>query len=258
VQRKLATKRGHPRTHLWIGDSHAMPGVPNDRYVLLGKMAARLQPEVIWDAGDWWDMNSLAMYDVGKKGWEARRYWLDIEAGVTAMELFENELEKGNFKTKKFRTLGNHEHRQTRMFALEPRYADFVSSADFKSKEYGWSEVPFGTPIQVDGVEFCHRFDRPGGAKPHAGVNWCRNVLLDRKQSCAWGDSHRFGYAEEMVGGSRRILAANVGCYFEHHPNWAGQDVNRWRRGVVVAHNVCDGIFDLDWWSFDRMRKSFG
>ena len=44
------------RTHLVIGDSHAKPGINNDRYTWAGRLAVDLKPDVIIDIGDWADM----------------------------------------------------------------------------------------------------------------------------------------------------------------------------------------------------------
>ena len=65
--------------HVVIGDAHAKPDVPNDRFTWLGKYLLDLRlsyPEAdikAIDLGDWEDMPSLSSYDIGKMSYEGRR-----------------------------------------------------------------------------------------------------------------------------------------------------------------------------------------
>ena len=62
------------REHLIIPDSHAKPGVDNDRFSWLGEFALEHKPDVIVDIGDSADMASLCKYDTGSVVAEGRRY----------------------------------------------------------------------------------------------------------------------------------------------------------------------------------------
>ena len=79
-------------THLVIPDTHCLPHISNKRFIWLGKLVADLQPDVIFDIGDWCDMESLCFYDKGKIQFEGRRYQKDVECALDAKEKFEMKL----------------------------------------------------------------------------------------------------------------------------------------------------------------------
>lgn len=256
LERRLAEHDG-PRTHLVIGDSHAHPDVSREHYRWLGKMVADLRPDVVIDIGDWFDMDSLNPYDKGKKSFEGRAYWRDIEAGVEAQALF-NEGRDGYEPQVMGRVLGNHENRGEKVLQYEPALSALVSKADFKSAEYGWHEVPFLEPLSIDGVGYVHYREATASSKPVAGVMPARAVLLKTHVSTVFGHSHRLGYFEDADGNGNRICVLNTGCYFPQHAHYAGKDNALWRRGIAVLRNVQAGSFALQWTDFEDIRKRYG
>lgn len=256
LERSLADHDG-PRTHLVIGDSHAHPDVSREHYRWLGKMVADVKPDVVIDIGDWFDMESLCEYDKGKKCFEGRRYWRDIEAGVEAQALF-NEGRDGFEPQVMARTLGNHENRGAKVLQYEAALAALVSTQDFKSAEYGWSEVPFLEPLSIDGVTYVHYWEQTGSQRAISGVVPARAVLLKKHVSTVFGHSHRLGYFEESDGHGSRICVLNCGAYFPQAAQYAGKDNELWRRGIAVLHDVQAGSFSLRWHDFDAIRKRYG
>jgi hypothetical protein len=255
LERRLASHDG-PRAHLVIGDSHANPEVGRDHYRWLGQMVADLQPEVVVDIGDWFDMDSLNPYDKGKKAFEGRRYWRDIEAGVEAQELFREGL--GGYAPELIRTLGNHENRINKVMQYEPAFGELIGMRDLKSEEYGWHEVPFLEPLVVDGVAYVHYFENVGSSRAISGVVPARAVLVKKHVSTVFGHSHRLGYFEESDGHGNRICVLNCGAYFPQHAAYAGKDNDLWRRGIAVLRDVQAGCFSLEWWDYDRIQRRYG
>jgi putative YjhG/YagF family dehydratase len=75
-------------------------------------------------------MPSLSAYDKGKRSFEGRRYWKDVEAAKGAREIFANELAKcRGYKPELISTEGNHENRIDRATddqpALDGQYTVF-------------------------------------------------------------------------------------------------------------------------------------
>ena len=107
--------------HLYLPDSQCTQHSPVSHLKAAGNFIVEHQPEVIICAGDFWDMPSLSSYDKGKKGFEARRYKHDIEAGLEGMNCLLGPMKKYNskrrknnkkqYKPKMIFTLGNHEER---------------------------------------------------------------------------------------------------------------------------------------------------
>jgi hypothetical protein len=254
LERRLASHDG-PRAHLVIGDSHANPEVGRDHYRWLGQMVADLQPEVVVDIGDWFDMDSLNPYDKGKKAFEGRRYWRDIEAGVEAQELFREGL--GGYAPELIRTLGNHENRINKVREYEPQFGDLIGIGDLKSEEYGWNVVPFLMPVCVAGTYFCHYLEKRGSNRAISGVVPSRNILQAAHRSIVVGHSHVRSYYEETAIDGTRILSLNAACYFPQHMAYAGRDNALFGRGLHVLRNMEGGVFETEWRDLDTIRRRY-
>lgn len=241
------------RVHLVIGDSHTTPEASNQRFELLGQFATKLQPDVIVDIGDWWDMGSLCHYDRGKKCFEGRRYWKDIEAGIDAQQRFQAHYEG---EAKLVRCLGNHENRITRCIEEEPRLEGVIGLEDLASKQYGWTEVPFLEPTTLDGITYAHYYSlggRPPGAKRLAA--W---MVMNFHKSVIAGHSHKLDYCEEIQADGKRVQAMVVGCYFTHHADWATPSQNQsWRRGLTVLRHIKGASFDPEFTSWEAIVNEF-
>lgn len=248
-----------PLTALVIGDSHARYDIPNDRYTLLGRFAAKLRPDVIVDIGDWFDMPSLGAYDVGKACFEGRRYWRDVAAGIDAQERFQAALDRARgYAPYKLRCLGNHENRIDKVADLDPRFHGLIGTPDLQSAHYGWDEARFLEVRTLAGVAFSHYFTSGVMGRAIGGETPARMVILKQHVSAVQGHSHLFDYAERTDPNGRRLCAAHAGCYFEHHEQYAGPANLMWRRGLLVLRQVSAGQFDPDFWSFPRIRLWLG
>jgi hypothetical protein len=251
----LNGKVAKPRTHLVIVDSHAVPGVPNDRFLWAGRFAADRGVDVVVDIGDSFSMQSLCHYDQGKKGFEKRRIELDLEVGWDAWDQFTKGL--AGHRPKLIRTLGNHEQRFYKLLSYEPRL-EGVLVPDWKSAEHGFVEVPYGEPIVIDGVVYAHAFLNPGTGKEITGVMPARAVALKGHRSAVSGHIHRRSFHEETDLMGNRITVVNAACYFPHFEEYAGFSGNAaWWRGLTVLHEVRNGEFDLEWVGYSRVEKKY-
>ena len=93
--------RREPRTHLLIGDGHAKPGVPNDRFDWLGRMVLELRPDVVINMGDGHDMPSLCFYE----DYAHATYKADCEAGKDAYKRVREPTLKFNREGGRYRPL---------------------------------------------------------------------------------------------------------------------------------------------------------
>jgi len=266
---KNLPKRDRPtdvggKTMLCIGDSHAHPEHSNHRYEWLGRMVVDLQPDIIWDVGDWWDMPSLFPSDVGKKSFEGKRYWRDIEAGLDAMDRFQKPIDEYNqgrrnkYEPRKIRTLGNHEFRIERVIELEPHFSGIISTDDLMSTLYGWEEYEFKTPVVVEGVALCHYFVSGIMERAIGGEHPATMLIKKQFHSCLQGHSHQLDYADRVDASGQVIQAFHIGCYFDYDMDWAGKQANRmYNRGLLVLRNVRRGQFDFEWVSIKRVQEKY-
>lgn len=252
----IITRR--PQTHLVIPDSHAHPDYHNKRYEWLGKLIHDLKPDLVCDIGDWFDMASLCTYDKGTKGFEGRRYRKDIEAGIDAQERMMAPIWKAKKKRPRFiRTLGNHEHRIVKAVDRDPVLEGTVGLADLQSREYGFEEYPFLTPVEIDGVTYQHYFTSGVLGRPIGGEAHARSLILKQMASCTQGHSHLFDYCQRTDVTGRRLHGCVVGVYQDYDADYAGPANKMWSAGVVIKRGVEGGNYDLERVSLKRIKELY-
>ncbi len=252
-------KLNRPKIHLVIPDSHATPGKHNKRFDWLGHLINDIKPDTVVDIGDMWDMSSLCSYDKGTKGFEGRRYKADIEAGLDAQERIYDIVRAQKKKLPRFvRTLGNHEHRINKAIDRDPILEGTIGLGDLQSKEYGWEEIPFLNPIDIDGITYQHYFTSGVMGRPIGGEAHARSLILKQLKSCTQGHSHLYDHHVRTDAAGRRVHGCVVGVYQDYDSDYAGPANKMWHRGVVVKREVEKGEYDIQWISLNALKKEYG
>jgi hypothetical protein len=236
---------------LVIPDTQVKDGVPLEHLEWAGNYAAIKKPDVIVHIGDYADMESLGLYDVGKKQFEGRRYRKDIDAAIQGMDMFmgpinaeQERLRKNKeklWKPRRIITLGNHEDRINRAVESDPKLEGVLSLKDLKYEEYGWEVVPYLEPIVVDGVAFCHFFTSGILGKP---VTSAQALLNKKHMSCVMGhvQGRQIAYGTRADG--KQMTGLFVGGFYQHDENYLKWQGNKHWRGIWMLHEVNDGSFD--------------
>lgn len=259
------------RKHLIIPDAHTKPGVSNSRFELLGKHIIATKPDVIIDIGDFADMESLSSYDKGKKAAELRRYKADVKACHEALKLTFGPMEEYNkqqrkngkkqYKPRTVRTVGNHEARLERIAELNPELDGVLSLADLGFEKYFKEISPYKTPIEVDGISYCHYYTSGIMGRPIGGENHARKLIQTQFRSCVQGHSHLRDYCERTDAMGKKIQGLVVGCYLEEDQweDYAGPANLMWWRGLVeLTVDTETGSFDPSFISIERLREMYG
>lgn len=239
---------------LVIGDAHAKPGVPNSRFKWAGKYAFDKKPDVIIDMGDWADMPSLSLYDVGKASFEGRRYREDIEAALEARNYFQEGIDLGNrgiAKRKKAKYIpqkialgGNHcEGRIRRVLETDPKLIGTLSHHDLGYKKFGWEYIPYQDYYRCAGLTFSHFFPSGVMGRPIGGEMPALSLLRKQFTSCVAGHSHLFDIAHRTRPDGGRIWGVVAGCYLDpsQWEDYAGPANLLWWRGLILLKDVVDG-----------------
>jgi hypothetical protein len=257
------------RTHLVIPDSHSNPNHNNDRFDWLGKLILDIRPDVIVNIGDGADMASLCSYDFGKKSFEGRRYKNDIAASINANERVHkpiqayNEIQRSNHKTRYkpewHYLIGNHEHRITKVAESQPNLEGVVSIDDLRLEEFGWQVHPFLKPVRIDGVTYAHYFSSGVMGRPVGGEHPAHALITKKLTSCVMGHTHTRDHSERTDANGRRIQSLVVGCYLDEdqHEDYAGEANKLWWKGVVVLHDVHDGMFEPEWINIRMIKDRY-
>lgn len=246
------------KTILCIGDSHAHPDHNNRRYDWLGRMARAIEPDIVWDSGDWWDFPSLSHYDVGKKCFEGSRFQRDLAAGLDARRRFEAGMGSHAPERLVF-TIGNHENRINKVVESDPKLEGTISLDNLGSEYFDWDQVDFLQPVLVEGIALSHYFTTGIMGRAIGGEHPATMLLQKQFMSCLQAHSHQLDYADRTKANGLPVMAMHVGCYFDYDFHWAGKQPNRmYRRGVVVLRNVRNGRFDHEWVGIDRVEALYG
>ena len=251
--------------HLVLPDAQVKEGIPLDHLTWLGKYIVDKKPDTIICIGDFADMESLSMYDVGKKSFEGRRYTKDIEVAHLGMAMMLKPMAEYNSNAAKnhkeryhprmVMTLGNHEERINRAVESDPKLEGVMSIADLRYKQFGWEVYPYLEPVNVDGVSYCHFFTSGVMGKP---VTSAAALLSKKHQSCVMGhvQGRQIAYGTRADG--KQLTGLFVGGFYQHDEEYLRWQGNRHWRGIWVLHEVVDGSFDEMPVSISYLRRKYG
>lgn len=249
-------------TVLVIGDQHAHPDYNNNRADLLAALIIDLAPDFVINMGDAADMPSLSAYDKGKRNFVGRSYKADIEAHLDFQERMWEPVKKRKKKLP-YRVVleGNHEHRVERALDLSPELEGTIGFRDFDFDSYYDEVIRYNgqTPGQVefDGVEYAHYFPAGIMGKPISGISPAKAHIDKRHRSTTAAHSHLVDWYSTSPNG-KPLMGAVVGCYQDYDSAWAGNVNKLWWRGVMIKHNLEDGVYDPEFVSIERLNKLYG
>jgi hypothetical protein len=259
------SKAGKGRIHIVIGDRQVKLGVPTKHHTWIGRYVVdRFAGEdiVLVDLGDGWDMESLSSYDRGKRAMENRRYSIDIQVGNLAFdELNEpihayNARRRNKWRFRKVYVPGNHCWGRIERFVEDnPQMEGQLSVADLNIKEHGWETPGYLEPLDIDGILYAHYFYNPHTGKPYGGDN-----LLPRLKtigrSFTMGHQQGLNYCHRSVPGGRQHGLV-LGSTYLHDEKYLGPQGNGYWRGIVVCHQVENGMYDPMFVSLDYLCRRY-
>jgi predicted MPP superfamily phosphohydrolase len=255
------------KTILVIPDSHAKPGISNERYDWLNKLILDRKPNYIVELGDFADMESLSSYDKGKLSGQNRHVGNDIDWAVDARKRLsagildrQKQLLKNKHKPWLIKMIalgGNHENRVDKYVNDHPEMLGVLKQDVSDAAKNGWEWHPFMEKTTIEGITFCHYFHN-GMGKPLGGVMPARTLTQKLYTSTVSGHSHIWNHYSDVTATGRRINGLVAGCYFGHEEAYARHSNATWDRSVTILHNVVDGDYDIEKISYDRVRNEYG
>lgn len=254
------------RTHLMIPDLQVTPDTPTDHLTWIGQYIIDKKPDVVVQIGDFADMESLSMYDRGKRDFEGRRYIRDVEASRFAMERLMRPIKDYNArmivnKTKQYKpelhiTYGNHEYRIERAINDDARLDGTLGLHDLHFEEYGWTTHKFLKPVNIDGVHYAHYFCNPMSGKPYGGQS-IDTRLKNIGFSFTMGHQQVSMVGQRALNNGQRIRGLVCGAAYLHDEDYMGQQGNSYWRGIFMKHEVRHGDYDLMEVSLDKLCRKY-
>lgn len=227
------------KTHIVISDTQVKPGVDLAYLTATGNYIAEKMPDAIIHIGDFADMESLGIFDIGKKSFEGRRYKKDIEAaraGMAAlMAPIHAKMASTNWKPELHLTLGNHEERILRAINSDPKMDGTISMDDLGFESHGWNVHDFLVPVELDGIAYCHYFTSGAMGRP---VSSAAALVKKKHMSCVMGHAQNWEIHREVKGNGDAIMGLFTGAFYEHDEDYLGPQGNNYGRQIWVLHEV--------------------
>lgn len=253
-------------THLVLFDTQVRPEISLEYLRWMGECIVKELPDVIVIIGDHADMPSLSSYDKGKRSAENKRYKADIEAAIKGMEtllaplrkLQQQQRDSGTpvYNPRIVITLGNHEDRINRYVNDHPEMHGHIGIHDLKYEEMGLEVVDFLTPINIDGVNYCHYFQNVMTGKPLGGT--AGNMLKTIGESFTMGHRQILDvHTRTLQSSGARQWAVICGSSYVHDEHYKGVQGNKHWRGVMLCKGVRNGSYDPSFISMDELEKEF-
>lgn len=254
---RIHTRQRIGKMHLVIPDCQVKPGVRTDHMDWIGNFIVEKKPDVIVNIGDFWDMESLSIYDKGKLPFEGRRYTKCVKAGRDAMERLLKPIDDYNrtarekYRPRMVFTLGNHEIRLVRLVDENPQFEGKFDLNDLGIQEYGWEQHDYLKVVKIDGIKYAHYFISGSKGNP---VSSAAAMLKNEQSSCTMGHVQKFDIAVHPKTLNTAIFSGT--CYL-HDERYLGHQGNSQKRGIVVKHEVEDGVFDFMYVSLKFLEKAY-
>lgn len=244
--------------------AHAKPEVSNERFNWLGKLLYDVKPDYVVDLGDGADMASLNSFDTRKpENIVAQNYERDIDSYNDAQERLRHEFTKAKKKKPKFIGFeGNHEHRIITAMEDSPRLHGERYGVSFNHLQTDrwfdeYHNYEYGAPAlrEIDGVLYGHFVGAGNYGRPLSGKHHAASLLAKTHKSTTVGHSHkRSMFFEDRAN----IIGLVAGCFKSAPESWAGQSNDEWWKGVVIKHNIEDGLYEPEFVSLQRLEEEYG
>ena len=247
--------------------THTDPSVSNERFDWLGEMIYQIKPDYVVDLGDGADMKSLNTYDTRyPQQIVTQSYEKDIQSYNDAQDRLRWKFR--HLKKRKPMWIGfegNHENRIKKAIQHDPRLEGTEYGISFSHlqtdswfDEYHEYENSGPAIADYDGVSYAHFFTTANSSNAVSGTHHAYQLLQNRAYSSTCGHSHKRSIYFKDGAYPRSIIGAVVGCYKGKEESWAGQSNREWWRGVLVKRNIENGTYDPEWWSYERIKETFG
>jgi hypothetical protein len=252
---RVYTKQRLGKMHIVIPDAQVRPGVNTDHLEHIGNYIAEKKPDELICIGDFWDFPSIGTYDKGTLKAEGRRFNKDVAAGNEAMCRLmlpiTDEMKRSPWNMRKTFTYGNHEERALRYANLAPELEGTVTLDSLNLREWGWEIHPFLKVAKIDGIEYVHYFTSGVMGRPASSA-----AVVLRERQCSATQGH-VQHMDVAIHKKTQKMALFCGTCYTHDEDYLGPQGNNQKRGIIVKHEVDNGIYDLMVVSLAFLRKAY-
>lgn len=149
--------------------------------------------------------------------------------------------------------------------AADPRLEGSTHGISFKHlqtnrwfDEYHEYENSAPAVANYDGVDYAHYFAPGNSGRAMAGIHHAHALLAKRHVSSTCGHTHLRSLYMADDTRSPGLAGLVVGCYKGKEESWAGQSNLGWWKGVVIKHQLEDGMYEPQFVSMSTLEKEYG
>lgn len=232
-----------------------------EHLVWTARQFAEKDCDIVVQIGDFGEWGSLGQFDSKvRKAISGASVQDDLDSVNKGLDMLEVTWEKMGWQPKRKVFLhGNHEYRIDRFLWENPELAGLINHDKTDFKPYGWEVYPFLKVVYIEDVAFSHFFPRgPTGKalqQKHGAPDAKTQVKRAMRSTVA---GHSPGLDTCMISCDDRMYRGVIlGSSYLHDPAYQGyQGTNYWR-GVLIFHNMKDGMFNISEYPLENLRWKF-
>jgi hypothetical protein len=245
---------------LVIPDTQCKPNGDITHIKAAANFAVRKQVDIIVTLGDWWDMESLSVYNTRKQS-EGLRIKDDVEAGMDAMNAFMDIINKGfSKKPRLVFTHGNHsmQVRLPRFIESNPHLDGMIEESTTPFLErHGFEVYPFLEVVNIEGIRFSHYIQNPHSLRGGVLAGTIDNMLKNAGFSFVMGHQQVLKMGKHYLSDGTMRLGLVAGAFYPHEESYMSVQGNRHWRGIVLLNEVKEGAADICEVSLDYLLRKY-
>ena len=251
----------HGKRIIIIPDTQCKPNGSIDHIEAAARYIVEKQPDIVVILGDWWDMESLSVYN-SKRSAEGLRVKDDVEAGMVAMNAF-MEIIKSGLKPlpRLVFTHGNHsmEVRLPRFIEENPHLEGMIeeSTTPFLQR-HGFEVYPFLEVVNIEGIRFSHYIQNPHSLRGGALAGTIDTMLKNAGFSFVMGHQQTLKMGKHYLSDGTMRMGIVAGAFYAHEESYMSIQGNRHWRGILMLTEVKEGSGNICEVSLEYLLRKYG
>lgn len=233
-----------------LPDTQCKPNGDIEHIKASARYCVKKRPDGIVCMGDWWDMESLSIYNSRKQA-EGNRIIDDITAGEEAMNAFMEILREGIPKRDMPKLIflhGNHSMavRLPRFIEDNPHLEGLIEDTTTGFLEnHGWEVYPFLEVVNINGIRFSHYIQNPHSLKGSPLSGQIDTMLKNAGFSFVMGHQQTFKMGKHFLSDGTQRLGIVAGAFYVHDENYMSVQGNEHWRGCIMLNEMKDGSANI-------------
>jgi len=224
-----------------IPDTQCKPGGDIAHIKAAARYIVKKRPDIVVILGDWWDMESLSVFNT-KKSSEGLRIKADIDCGMEAMTAFMDIIRDGIPHRKMPRlvfTHGNHsmQVRLPRFIESNPHLDGMIEDETTPFLEdLGFEVYPFLKVVNIEGIRISHYITNPHSLKGSPLNGAIDTMLKNAGFSFIMGHQQVLKLGKHYLSDGTVRLGAVCGAFYPHDESYMSEQGNKHWRGILVLN----------------------